>query len=278
MGRFHKTYAVNGDIDTCKKYIEDYLLNRGYQASEAYYGKRMFIAYDSSMPTVLGADNNMRFIDVAVQGGLIVVEAWILRAWAVAGDRNWTNDAFITKLDKNEIDPSEDGNRFKAMKKDLLTVLEDIVAITEEYNARGRVDAAYLLPSDYCLKSECEDLSDFIKTIAPKSVAICLTKQCVFAYVMAFFAIVAAITTSMWTDILQIALIVILAAVVQIKKSRIFANTLFILCVCEVLLPFFFTSSSNWVTWLLLVDAYLMTNTFKNAERMFGVSAASLAD
>lgn len=276
MGRFHKTYAVGGDVDRCRKCIEDYLLNRGYQLSEAYYGKRLFIAYDSSMPEILGADNNMRFIGVDVQDGLIVVEAWILRAWAVANDRSWNNDAFVTKLDKNEIDPSDDSRRFKAMKKDLLVVLEDIVAITEEYSRRGGVDAAFLLPSDYCLKSECEDLPDYIRTIAPPSITSCLTKQSVFVYVMAFFAIVAAVTTSMWTDIVQIALIVILTVAVQVKKNKIFASTLFILCVFEVLLPFFFTSSSNWVTWLLLIDAYFMTNTFKNAERMFKASADSV--
>lgn len=228
------------------------------------------------MPTFLGADNNMRFLNVRVQDGLIVVQAWILRAWAVAGDRSWGNNAFVTKLDKNEIDPSEEGGRFKAMKKDLLVILEDILAITEEYNRRGSVEPSFLMPSGFCFKAECESLPDYIGTIGPWSITSCIRKQSIFIYVMAFLAVVAAITTSAWTDIVQITLIVILTLAAQLKKKTVYAATLFVLCVCEVLLPFFFSSSSNWVTWLMLIDAYLMKNTFKNAEKMFKTNIESL--
>ena len=276
MGRFHKTYEIKGDVRVCKEIIEAYLQNRGYRKSEQYYDRPLFLAYDSALPTILGADNHMRFVDVSLQGERIVVEAWILKAWAVAGDRSWNNPAFITRLDKNEIDPTEEAKRCKAKKRDLLTLLEDVVAITEEYNLRGRVDAAFLLPSGFCLCAECDDLPDFIKSIAPPSVTSCLVKQSVFVYAMAFFAVVAAITTSSWADIVQIALIVLLTVLMQVKKDKSFAVALFALCVGEVLLPFFFTSSSNWVTWFLLIDAYLALNCFKNTERMFELSTQSL--
>ena len=269
MGRFHKTYTVNGNINESREYIERYLRSRGYEETEAYYGRRMFAAYDSALPTIFGADNNMRFIDVFLQDELIVIEAWILNAYAVANDRSWANPAFITKLDKNEIDPSEERSRLKAGKKDLLILLEDIVFITEEYNRRQTVDTALKLPSGCCYAAQCDSLDSFIKAVAPPSIADSILKQSLFVYLMAFFAIVAAVTTSAWADIVQLGLIVLLTLTVHIKKSAMYSYALLFLCIGEVLLPFFFTSSSNWVAWLLLIDAYFMTYTFKTAKRMF---------
>lgn len=270
MGRFHKTYQVSGRLDECKKQIERYLLSRGYEETEEYYGRRMFTAQSSAGITVLGADNNLRFLDVDTQEDRLVIEAWILNAYATRGDKSWHNPNFVTRLDKNEIDPSVEGGRCKSLKKDLLLILEDIGAIVEEYNQNGMVEGNYVLPSGQKYDiSTGETLAQYLKGCAPESFRRAIAWEAAFLYVMAVLAVVAAVMTSTWSDLVQIGLVVLLAVFIHVRKSKLCANALFALCVAGVLLPFLFGSSSNWVTWLLLMDAYLMVNTFGNAQRMY---------